>query len=680
MKIPLTILIFLILSKTLFAKQNWQSITTVESLYLNYPHLIEEMFLQINLDYSGLEKVKVAYQETDFISATKELLEYYKKSSFAPNSKKKIPRNEETKINQEVELILQNKFTIQNVMGELPWGVDGHRNWHYKGPKNDQEWAWLSNRHHQLKKVYDYYQNSGDPVCLEFIDSFFRDFILKSLPYPKKKSNDAIWRGLEVSYRSKIWTSIFFGLIDNSSFSDASKILILSSLLDHADYNYRYHAKGGNWITMELSALAAISVNFPQFKQSKNWLDYTVQKMSEGIKKQVYPDGVQKEMSSHYHTVALKNFEQFHKVYITGKGKKLAIFSETLEKMYHYLAETMRPNGFGVLNNDSDLDYNRNMILEASKRYKNNEWEYIASNGKSGSKTSRVPSSFFPWAGQMISRSDFSKNAHWSFFDIGPWGILHQHNDKLHLSISAYGKDFLVDSGRFAYKGDVAKMFRPFARSSHSHNTVIIDQKGQSEGPRQIYQPIGKEFYQISEKFDFSTSSFDQYKNLAGKATHHRSVLYIRGKFWIVVDRIITDRPREIEILWHWHPDIKITTDGSVSFTKQENGNLSITPISDHPIKLTLLKGIKEPKPQGWYSPEYNIYEPNTVSSYHANIMDNTTFVWLITPHVKIQRPYKVQNLKETSKSIRLEIFSKEDFIQTTVPYFTVNDLSVLEK
>jgi len=42
----------------------------------------------------------------------------------------------------------------------------------------------------------------------------------------------------------------------------------------------------------------------------------------------------------------------------------------------------------------------------------------------------------------------------------------------LHLSVSAYGKDFLVDSGRFALLPvKVAEKFRPlFAKGSAGHN------------------------------------------------------------------------------------------------------------------------------------------------------------------------------------------------------------------
>ena len=109
---------------------------------------------------------------------------------------------------------------------------------------------------------------------------------------------------------------------------------------------------------------------------------------------------------------------------------------------------------------------NRQLIMDGYKKYNNPEWLFITANGKKGIAP-KQKSFFYPWAGQLISRSGYDKLAHWAFFDVGPWGSGHQHQDKLHLSISAYGYDFLVDSGRFAYtKGLLQINLRSFARGS----------------------------------------------------------------------------------------------------------------------------------------------------------------------------------------------------------------------
>jgi len=109
--------------------------------------------------------------------------------------------------------------------------------------------------------------------------------------------------------------------------------------------------------------------------------------------------------------------------------------------------------------------------------------------GASGTAPEGPPSRVFAWAGQLVSRSGFDRDAHWSFFDFGPWGIGHQHQDKLHLSVAAFGRDLLVDAGRFAYSGELAERFRRYAVASAGHNVLSIDGRGQGPGPREVDAP-----------------------------------------------------------------------------------------------------------------------------------------------------------------------------------------------
>lgn len=540
-------------SGNVMAQKTWKEITSVEDVYASYPEAIKNMLEQINLDHQGLEKVKAAYDRGKIVEAGKYLLEYYKNANNAPELRKEQPAKTD-KMEAEADTLLKNVFVIQNVRGQVPYGEDGHRDWYYKGPNNDREWAWLSNRHSQLNSMLSTYFETGNPAYAKYIDLFLRDFILKSMPYPGVKSSTSVWRGLEVAARAKVWTRIFYGLINSEYISPATQLLILSSLPDHAHYNRNFHG-GNNWLTMEISALATIAANFPEYKKSGEWLEYSIAAMTESMKDQVYADGVQTELTSHYHNVSLHNFELFQDICNKANKELPDFFNQTIEDMYSYIAHAMRPDGFRVLNNDGDRGSDRDIILDGAKKFNNREWEYIATNGKSGTEPAEGPSYFYPWAGQLVSRSGYDAYAQWSFFDIGPWGSGHQHNDKLHISISAYGRDLLVDAGRFAYTGEVAEKFRPYAKGSEGHNVFLIDQKGQDAGPTHAKEPLDDSHFKITDDFDYASNSFYRFIDVEGEAKHIRSVFYVRGEFWVVVDKIVTDRPRKIEALWHWHPE-----------------------------------------------------------------------------------------------------------------------------
>jgi hypothetical protein len=446
--------------------------------------------------------------------------------------------------------------------------------------------------------------------------------------------------------------------------SPATKLLILSSLPDHAHYARYFHAQN-NWLTMEISGLATVATAWPEFKQADEWLSYSIETMSASMKDQVYADGAQTELTSSYHYVALHNFVLF-KTLCDDAGKKLPdFFNETLENMFNYLALTIRPDGFGLLNNDADLINNREIVLKAAGEYNRNDWKYIVSNGKEGIKPNNGPSFIFPWAGHLISRSGFDADAHWSFFDMGPWGSGHQHNDKMHVSVAAFGRDLLVDGGRFAYRGEVADKFRKYATGSQSHNVLLIDGKGQAPGPKITEEPVSKKDYLITEDYDLGRASFSEFIGLEGTCKHTRTLFYSRGDLWVVVDRVTTDRPRKIDALWHWHPECKVVVDGKNVSTQNEKGNLQIIPAGKQNWEVKMVNGQETPEIQGWYSKEYNIYEPNPTAIYSTQIESNSTFVWVLYPSEKVEKLARVEILSETPKEIKVKITNekKEDWV-----------------
>ncbi len=677
---PKSILLFIILSvvgQNAFAQKKWQDLTTVEDICAYAPETMQTMLEQFDLNRAGLEKVKQAHEKGELMQACKYLLAYYKNGNTAAFLRKPPP-TPSTKTVAEADTILENVFTILKVRGQVPYLPDGHRDWHYKGPSNDREWAWLSNRHPQIMAVFQAYEETGNPKYARYIDAFLRDFILASWPYPAEKSSDSIWRGLEVASRIKNWSRIFYGMIDNPHLSPATRLLILSSMPDHAHYNRNFHI-GGNWLTMELSALATAAVNFPEYRQADEWLDYAIGTMTESMKEQVYSDGVQNELTSHYHRVALYSFESFKEICERAQRPLPDFFDRTLVKMYDYLAQTVRPDGNRVMNNDGDRGSDREMLLEAAQKYDRPDWAYLASNGKSGRKPSQGPSYFFPWAGQLVSRNGYDADAHWSFFDVGPWGSGHQHNDKLHLSVSAYGRDLLVDAGRFAYTGEVAAKFRPYATGGAGHNLVLIDGNGQAPGPKLADEPLDESHFETTPEFDYATGQFNDFENLDGTASHTRALMYARDGFWIVVDRIKTDKPRKIETLWHWHPDCVVEQDGNAIRTNNAKGNLAIIPISKQKMAISFIKGQEQPEIQGWYSPEYNIYEPNTATIYHADIVNDQTFVWLLLPTEGKTPPVKAKIIAENEGEVQVEVNASGKTWQLVVPYGDGRKAALLE-
>jgi hypothetical protein len=612
---------------------SWKKIKTVEAICKVHPKRVAALFEKLDFDRPGLEEVKQSVEKKNLPAACNALLAYYKNGNTADWLRKPTPKRG-TKKDQRADSLLDDTFTIQSVTARQPRRKDGGLNWAHLGPRRDKEWGWLLNRHGHFNVLLRAFQETGNPIYANCFDEHIRDWV-SSNPYEGKRAQSPQWRVLEAALRlGYSWPQAFYGFQSRKEFTPAGRLLMLSSIPEHVDYCRRFHASRGNQVLMEMYGMANAAVCWPEFKEASSWLDYAVKRMTAEITKQVYPDGVQMELTSHYHRVSLRNFQNVADAAGRAKRDLPPEYHKGLVRMWNYLAYSMRPDGHGVLNNDSDLDFNRQRVLNAAKRYNRNDWIYIATNGKEGEKPEGPASSMFPWAGQLVMRRSWDADAHWAFFDAGPWGLAHQHSDMLHVSVSAYGRDLLVDSGRFAYRGKVASEFRNrYARHSRGHNVILIDDCGQAPGPRQSSRPLAESQCMIRESFDFARNSFDKFGGVKGTIRHTRAVLYARGMFWVVVDRIETDRPRKLEALWHWHPHCTVKErEGRVESVDQNQGNLCIVPVATISWKVNVVKGQKKPFVQGWYSKKYNNVEPSPTAVFSTRIDSSTMFAWILFP------------------------------------------------
>ena len=146
--------------------------------------------------------------------------------------------------------------------------------------------------------------------------------------------------------------------------------------------------------------------------------------------------------------------------------------------------------------------------------------------------------------------------------------------------------------------------------------------------------------------------------------------MYIRGKFWVVVDRIITPKPVDIQTLWHWHPDCTVIIEGnSVASVDEDKGNLRIIPVSQLLWTVNIIKGQIKPTIQGWYSDKYNHKRPSPTAVYSTQIDKTATFAWLLIP-AQGNVPYpKAEITAEDEKSVQLHIeVPSEKPIDVTLP------------
>ncbi len=586
---------------------------------------------QINLGYPGLESVKAFYESGDLEAAGLALVEYYRQREWA-----EIISEDVSGIGANyamAELVMQDIYEQHGNYGLQPRQENGLLDWADRGPRDDPEWSWWINRMGYLIPVTAMWEQTGDPRYAKFAGENIADWV-RANPYPGGRSFSSAWRPLEVARRiDRAWLFAFVRLEDSPDFSPSARLLLLSSIPDHADALLNYPSLWGNHLLTEKVMLGLLAIAFPEFKDAGAWLDDSVSTVAGLMEKQVYPDGAYEELTNHYQFTALLSFQRYLELLVaSGKTKYIERVKPGVERMWDYFAYAMRPDGHGPLNNDSDLINNRRELQRALKWFEHPDWEYLASAGVSGQEPEGFKSRYYPWAGHAIMRDGWTGDAQWAFFDIGPYGSDHHHNDRLHLSVSFGRKDFLVDTGRYNYLPGAT---RDYFTGPMGHNTIMLDRLAPLPGPSKVGTPmeVVAEIGEGEDVFSASVQFPAQPLKGQGPRTHRRTVRYLRGEAWIVEDEVIAFGPTTVEARWLFHPDRMVEQDDDGLVTVDAEGaNLRMVLVSDKPWAVDLLRGQTEPFEAGWYSPSFNKRFPATQAIFSTQLTAPATFYWIIAP------------------------------------------------
>lgn len=517
---------------------------------------------------------------------------------------------------------------------QVPRRPDGGWDWLHDGPHGDREWGWLHNRHSNLLHLLRAWQASGDPAYARRIDAMLWDWVVSN-PYPGQRSQTAPWRGLEVFCRAVRWTEIVHALRRTPLLSDATLVAVMASLPDHADYLRRYHAPANNWLTMEMNGLATLGCAWPEFRDAPAWRAYAAQTIAPEPARQCYPDGSQHELTFHYHQVTEGNLSAIARILdACGHGGLLPEFYRAgIARMWEATAATVDQRGFGPLNNDSDEHNVSRQLAERAAAGGRADWRHIASAGREGTAPEGPPSRMLPWAGQLTMRSGWGADDQWAWFDAGPWGSAHQHNDMLHLSVR-HGRDLLVDCGRFHYIRD---RWRDFFTGTAAHNGLLVDGAGQLPGPPLATAVLDAGDWAVQPEWDFCRGRHGAgFVGLPAGIAHERSVLYRRGRWWLVVDAIRLDAPRRLDWLWHLHPACTPAATGMGLCSRDPGvGNVRVRPLLPGIDGPELVRGREEPSPLGWYSGRYGERTATTTGIWRAQAGGGLAVqAWLVTTAV----------------------------------------------
>lgn len=418
------------------------------------------------------------------------------------------------------------------------------------------------------------------------------------------------WRSLECGVRPPNWMKQLCAFIDSSVVTDEFIVTFYRSLWEHGRRLQYDHAGGGNWLTQEMIGLVRIAFFAPFIAEAKEWETMALNILMRELSAQVYDDGFQIELASGYHGgVIWHYFTLLQTLRSYGREVPPELFAR-LEKMYNLYPSLLRPDlRIPGVNDSSDIPAAKILRRALPLFPMRDDFKWICSDRKEGKPPAQL-SLLMPYAGAVIMRTGWDKDAAWAYMDASPFGFGHQHEDKLNVLIYACGKKLLTEGGFYDY--DTSDM-RRYVLSTRAHNTVRIDGSDQNLRPTyrwhkdDISQKAACDF-KTSPTLDVARATFagPYAARTAHDVTHQRTLLMYKDvpqPFFVVIDRLqaADAAPHSFQQIWHLE-DSKMTLDG-LKFAADFGGGVNFTGLFAASVtgaQLVDMRGTKEPELQGW--------------------------------------------------------------------------------
>lgn len=558
---------------------------------------------------------------------SEEILEFYKKC--LPDRLKEYRLDEVGPIMsrgtpEEIEGYLRDVFSMNGVTVDM----SDKLNW-FAAPDGDLEWNGGLVRQGYLLYLADSYQKTNDEIYAKTIIRHMLDYIRNVPPFnPEGRSyldyKKSTWRPFEVAGRAaENWPVVLSIIINSPSLSADDFFEIVESIHLHGQFLRKHHWQKGNHAAVETAALAVISMIFLEFTDAESWLHYAIHILDSLIDDLFYPDGYSREMSGAYHWVAIRNYLATYRVALNTGCEKL--FSNHYINLLYRSAQAeflqQKPDFSCPVTNDSNVGTNHEKQLIKLKDFLDKEiLRYRITNGKEGTPPDSL-SVFFENARLGIFRSHWSSDAVYASFDMGPYGTNHMNEDQLNFELSAYGRNLLVNCGRWRYTTspyadwlDRAQYFK----STAAYNSVLCDGYSQMPGDAQGFMHIGKTYDyaygeftggygpQISMDYVKESKEKPARTNLYPFSKHTREIFYIKPNIFIVRDSL-QGANETMSQVWHL-AETEFIKEGSFYRSNFIEGpNVIICPLKPYQSYLYY----KSQKPWAGYNcPSYDTLVP----------------------------------------------------------------------
>lgn len=522
----------------------------------------------------------------------------------------------------------------------------------------DIKYLWEPSRHAQLVTLAQAWHLTSDDKyaegCRTLLVSWF-----DQCPYP----SGVHWTSsLEHSIRLVNWSFAWHLLggdgapIFQGAVGEAFKQRWLTSVYQHCQFiagHLSRYSSANNHLLGELMGLFVASLTWPLWKRSRRWKSMAQRQLEQEMLLQNGEDGVNREQANWYH------HEVADMMIVSGLIARAngcdfsTAYWHRLRGMLQYIASIMDAGGHVPNFGDADDaiiarldpeagDVYRSLLATGAVLFDSAEFKFKASAGGATtdiddktrwllgdeaaakfqaidmSRVSLPVRKDFPNAGYYILGDRFETNREVRIVaDAGPLGYLsiaaHGHADALSFTLSAGGKEILIDPGTYAYH--TQRVWRDYFKGTSAHNTVRIDGVDQSvSGGNFLWikhaqaQVIAIERTPLVDRW---IASHDGYARLKHPVTHRREVQFEKQHSRLqVTDELLGSGTHQVEMFWHFGEQCAVLANGRD--VRVSCGDVFLSMTLPEELRCNVHRGVERPEPTGWISRSFDAKVPTT--------------------------------------------------------------------
>ena len=514
----------------------------------------------------------------------------------------------------------------------------------------DSKVVWELNRHQWLVDLALAYRLTGDERYAQASTAHITDWL----------SSNPVGRGinwassLEVAFRLVAWCWTLVLLRGSSALRPDVFACMRASIEDHASHVERYlseYFSPNTHLTGEALGLFYAGTVFPDVRRARHWRRQGARILVDEITRQVFPDGVYFEQSTCYQRYTAEIFLHFLILCRRSRVATPPAVTERLQAMLDFLLSVRSPDGGSPSIGDADggwllplahraPDDLTGVFATAAAVFGRADYAWAAGRtvpevlwllGRPGldafdalrpEPPAGARSRLFKDGGYVVMGDSWNSLGHHLIFDVGPLGCPvsggHGHADLLSIQCSAFGQRFVVDPGTGTYGDD---RWRDFFRSTAAHSTVEVD-GGSQAAPRGPFawreRPSARLRSWVStDAFDRADADHDAYRRLPDPVRHRRQVLFVKPRFWLLLDELDGADVHTIDLRFQFGA-VEVTLQSELWARATGSGHaLLVRPFCTAPLRVTLFRGCNEPM-GGWVSPDYGQREPAPAVVYSA--------------------------------------------------------------